>query len=126
MNRNKPEEDRRVIRCAIYTRTSTEERLDLGFNTLDAQREAAQAYITSQKSEGWVCLSKRYDDEGFSGGNLDRPAVNELMKDIEAGEIDCVVVSRADRLSRSPSDLAQIMRTFDACGVSFVSVTEAK
>ncbi|XZE35686.1 recombinase family protein [Pirellulaceae bacterium SH501] len=124
MNRKKPEEDRRVIRCAIYTRKSTEERLDLEFNSLDAQRDAAQAYIASQKSEGWVCLPKRYDDGGFSGGNLDRPAYNELMKDIEAGEIDCVVVYKVDRLSRSLFDFAHSMRVFEACGVSFVSVTQ--
>lgn len=74
MNRNKPEENRSRIRCAIYTRKSTEERLDLEFNSLDAQREAAESFIASQKSEGWICLPKRYDDAGFSGGNLDRPA----------------------------------------------------
>lgn len=85
-----------------------------------------QAYITSHKSEGWVCSPRRYDDGGSSGSDLDRPAVSELMKDIEAGEIDCVVVHRTDRLSRSQSDLAYILRTFEACGVSFVSVTEAK
>ncbi len=113
-----------TIRCAIYTRKSTEERLDLEFNSLDAQREAAESFIASQKSEGWVCLPKHYNDGGFSGGNLDRPAYNELMKDIEAGEIDCVIVYKVDRLSRSLFDFAQTMRNFDANGVSFVSVTQ--
>ncbi|AMV35275.1 hypothetical protein VN12_24700 [Pirellula sp. SH-Sr6A] len=126
MNRKKPEQDRRVIRCAIYTRKSTEERLDLELNSFDAQRDAAEAFIESQKSEGWVCLPNRYDDGGFSGSNLDRPAYNELMKDIEAGEIDCLVVYQVDRLSRSPSDLAHIMSVFEACGITFVSVTESK
>jgi site-specific DNA recombinase len=124
MNRKNPEDDRSRIRCAIYTRKSTEERLDLEFNSLDAQREAAESFIASQKSEGWVCLPKRYDDGGFSGGNLDRPAYNELMKDIEAGEIDCVIVYKVDRLSRSLFDFTQTMRNFDASGVSFVSVTQ--
>ena len=124
MNRKKPEEDRSRIRCAIYNRKSTEERLDLEFNSLDAQREAAESFIASQKSESWVCLPKRYDDGGFSGGNLDRPAYNELMKDIEAGEVDCVIVYKVDRLSRSLFDFAQTMRNFDANGVSFVSVTQ--
>jgi site-specific DNA recombinase len=124
MNRNKTEENRSRIRCAIYTRKSTEERLDLEFNSLDAQREAAESFIASQKSEGWICLPKRYDDAGFSGGNLDRPAYNELMKDIEAREIDCVIVYKADRLSRSLFDFAQTMKAFDASGVSFVSVTQ--
>ena len=114
MNRKKPEEDRSRIRCAIYTRKSTEERLDLEFNSLDAQRDAAESFIASQKSEGWVCLPKRYDDGGFSGGNLDRPAYNELMKDIEAGEVDCVIVYKVDRLSRSLFDFAQTMKAFDA------------
>lgn len=124
MNRKNPEEDRSRIRCAIYTRKSTEERLDLEFNSLDAQRDAAESFIASQKSEGWVCLPKRYDDGGFSGGNLDRPAYNELMKDIEAGEVDCVIVYKVDRLSRSLFDFAQTMKAFDASGVSFVSVTQ--
>ncbi len=124
MNHKKPEEHQSCVRCAIYTRKSTEERLDLEFNSLDAQRDAAESFIASQKSEGWVCLPKRYDDGGFSGGNLDRPAYNELMKDIEAGEIDCVIVYKVDRLSRSLFDFAQTMRNFDASGVSFVSVTQ--
>lgn len=112
------------IRCAIYTRKSTDERLDLELNSLDSQRDAAEAFIASQKSEGWVCLPKRYDDGGFSGGTLERPALGELMRDIEAGDIDCVVVYKVDRLSRSLFDFAQTTSTFDRYGVSFVSVTQ--
>ena len=112
------------IRCAIYTRKSTEERLDLEFNSLDSQRAAAEAFIASQKSEGWVCLPKKYDDGGFSGGDLDRPALNELLKDIAAGEVDCVVVYKVDRLSRSLFDFAKVMEKFDEFGASFVSVTQ--
>ena len=112
------------IRCAIYTRKSTEERLDQEFNSLDAQREASEAFIASQKAEGWVCLPKLYDDGGFSGGNLERPALKQLMDDIAAGEIDCVVVYKVDRLSRSLLDFARAMEIFDAHGVSFVSVTQ--
>jgi len=97
----------KVIRCAIYTRKSTEEGLQQAFNTLDAQRESAEAYIASQKSEGWVCLPDRYDDGGFTGGNLDRPAVQRLMKDIEAGKVDCVIVYKVDRLSRSLMDFSR-------------------
>lgn len=93
-------------------------------NSLNSQRGAAEAFIASQKSEGWVCLPKLYDDGGFTGGNLDRPAFKRLMHDIEAGEIDCVVVYKVDRLSRSLLDFAKAMETFDANGVSFVSVTQ--
>jgi site-specific DNA recombinase len=113
-----------AIRCAIYTRKSTEEGLQQAFNTLDAQRDSAEAYIASQKNEGWVCLPDRYDDGGFTGGNLDRPAVQRLMKDIEAGKVDCVVVYKVDRLSRSLMDFARMMATFDDHKVSFVSVTQ--
>jgi len=113
-----------LIRCAIYTRKSTEEGLEQEFNSLDAQREAGEAYIASQKSEGWVCLPDRYDDGGFTGGNMDRPALKRLLADIEAGRIDCVVVYKVDRLSRSLLDFARIMETFEKHGVSFVSVTQ--
>ncbi len=112
------------IRCAIYTRKSSEEGLELEFNSLDAQREAAESYIASQRNEGWVCLPDRYDDGGFSGGSMERPALEQLLKDIEAGKIDCVVVYKVDRLSRSLMDFARIMETFDRKGVSFVSVTQ--
>lgn len=112
------------IRCAVYTRKSSEEGLELEFNSLDAQREAAEAYIASQRNEGWVCLPDRYDDGGFSGGSMERPALEQLLKDIEAGKVDCVVVYKVDRLSRSLMDFARIMQTFDRKGVSFVSVTQ--
>lgn len=113
-----------LVRCAIYTRKSTDEGLDQDFNSLDAQRESAEAYILSHKHEGWVCLPERYDDGGFTGGNMERPALKRLLADIEAGEIDCVVVYKVDRLSRSLLDFARIMETFEKHGVSFVSVTQ--
>ena len=112
------------IRCAIYTRKSTEEGLDLDFNSLDAQRASAEAFIASQQHEGWVCLPDLYDDGGFSGGNMERPALNRLLADIAAGKVDCVVVYKVDRLSRSLLDFSRIMETFDKNGVSFVSVTQ--
>lgn len=113
-----------AVRCAVYTRKSTEEGLEQEFNTLDAQREAGGAYIASQKSEGWVCLPDQYDDGGFSGGNMDRPALARLLADIEAGKVDCVVVYKVDRLSRSLLDFAKIMEVFDKRKVAFVSVTQ--
>ncbi|MCC7409672.1 MAG: recombinase family protein [Phycisphaeraceae bacterium] len=116
--------ERQQVRCAIYTRKSTEEGLQQEFNSLDAQRESAEAYIAAQKHEGWTCLPDRYDDGGFTGGNMDRPAVQRLMKDIAAGKVDCVVVYKVDRLSRSLMDFARIMETFDNHHVSFVSVTQ--
>lgn len=112
------------VRCAIYTRKSTEEGLDLEFNSLDAQRESAEAYVASQKNEGWAFLPDRYDDGGFTGGNIERPALKRLMADIEAGRVDCVVVYKVDRLSRSLMDFARLMELFDRKGVSFVSVTQ--
>ena len=116
--------EKKVVRCAIYTRKSTEEGLQQEFNSLDAQRESGEAYITAQKHEGWVCLPDRYDDGGFTGGNLDRPAVQRMMSDIKAGKIDCVVVYKVDRLSRSLMDFARMMETFEEHHVSFVSVTQ--
>jgi site-specific DNA recombinase len=113
-----------TIRCAIYTRKSTEEGLAQEFNSLDAQREAGEAYIASQRHEGWTVISDAYDDGGFSGANMDRPGIRRLLGDIEAGKIDCVVVYKVDRLSRSLLDFARIMETFDKRGVSFVSVTQ--
>src|SRR3954454_23978663 len=95
---------RAVLRCAIYTRKSTEEGLEQEFNSLDAQRDAGEAYITSQKHDGWLCLPGSYDDGGFTGGNMDRPALRRLLDDIRQGLIDCVVVQRVDRLSRSLLD----------------------
>ena len=111
-------------RCAIYTRKSCEEGLELEFNSLHAQRESAEAFIASQQHEGWECLPEQYDDGGFSGGSLDRPALNRLLEDIKSGKIDCVVVYKVDRLSRSLLDFSRIMETFDKYGVSFVSVTQ--
>ena len=116
--------DSRRLRCAVYTRKSTEENLDAEFNSLDAQREAAEAYIASQRNEGWVLSPARYDDGGFSRGNLDRPGLRRLLADIEAGRIDCVVVYKVDRLSRSLLDFARIIESFERNGVSFVSVTQ--
>ncbi len=115
---------RLTLRCAIYTRKSTLEGLDQEFNTLDAQRESGENYIASQKQEGWTCLPARYDDGGFTGGNMQRPALKRLLEDIEAGKIDCVVVYKVDRLSRSLLDFARIMEVFEQHQVSFVSVTQ--
>src|ERR1700691_1306151 len=112
------------FRCAIYTRKSTEEGLDQEFNSLDAQREAAEAFIFSQRSGGLAALTERYDDGGFSGGNVDRPALERLLADIRAGAIDCVVVYKVDRLSRSLIDFSRIVEIFDKHNVSFVSVTQ--
>ena len=112
------------LRCAIYTRKSTDEGLDQEFNSLDAQREAAEAFILSQRGEGLVALPERYDDGGFSGGNLDRPALERLLADIRGGAIDCVVVYKVDRLSRSLIDFARIIEVFEKHNVSFVSVTQ--
>jgi site-specific DNA recombinase len=114
----------RLMRCAIYTRKSTEEGLEQEFNSLDAQREAGEAYVRSLQHEGWTCLPDRYDDGGFTGGNMERPALQRLMADIEAGRVDCVVVYKVDRLSRSLLDFARMMQTFDEHQVSFVSVTQ--
>ncbi len=113
-----------TVRCAIYTRKSTEEGLEQEFNTLDAQRESGEAYIASQKNEGWECLAERYDDGGFSGGNLERPALKRLLADVAAGKVDCIVVYKVDRLSRSLLDFAKIMEVFDQQKVAFVSVTQ--
>ena len=113
-----------TTRCAIYTRKSTDEGLDQAFNSLDAQRESAEAYIASQKHEGWVCLPDRYDDGGFTGGNMDRPALKRLMADIEAGRVDTVVVYKVDRLSRSLTDFSKIVEVFERHCVAFVSVTQ--
>ena len=116
--------DRPTMNCAIYTRKSTEEGLEQAFNTLDAQREAAEAYINSQRHEGWVALPQRYDDGGFTGANMDRPALRRLLDDVEAGLVQCVVVYKVDRLTRSLLDFARIMETLDTRGVTFVSVTQ--
>ena len=111
-------------RCAVYTRKSCEEGLDMEFNSLDAQRESCEAYIASQKAEGWVLVPDRYDDGGFSGGTLERPALTRLLADIEAGRIDIVVVYKIDRLSRSLMDFARLVEVFERKDVTFVSVTQ--
>ena len=112
------------VRCAIYTRKSTEEGLDQEFSSLDAQRESGRAYIKSQASLGWTYLSTRYDDGGFTGGNMERPALARLLADIQAGLVDCVVVYKVDRLSRSLLDFARMMATFEKHQVAVVSVTQ--
>jgi site-specific DNA recombinase len=113
-----------LVRCAVYTRKSTEEGLEQEFNSLDAQREAAHAFVRSQAGEGWAVVPDRYDDGGFTGGHMDRPALRRLLADIEAGKVDCVVVYKVDRLSRSLLDFARMMQTFEQQRVSFVSVTQ--
>jgi site-specific DNA recombinase len=115
---------RRTLRCAIYTRKSTEEGLEQTFNTLDAQRDAAEAFIRSQREEGWVVLADKYDDGGFTGANMDRPALKKLLQDVGDGLVDCVMVYKVDRLTRSLLDFARIMDVLDKHGVNFVSVTQ--
>ncbi|XGA08607.1 MAG: recombinase family protein [Wolbachia endosymbiont of Xenopsylla cheopis] len=113
------------IKCAIYTRKSCEEGLEQAFNSLDAQRLAGESYVTSQQHEGWILVDKKYDDGGYSGGTLERPALQELFKDIENAKIDCIVVYKIDRLSRSLLDFAKIVDLFDKHKVTFVSVTQS-
>ena len=115
----------RKLRCAVYTRKSTEEGLDKEFNSLQAQREACEAYIASQRSEGWALVRDPYDDGGFSGGTLERPALKQLLADIEEGLVDVVVVYKIDRLSRSLMDFSKLVEVFDRAGVTFVSVTQS-
>jgi DNA invertase Pin-like site-specific DNA recombinase len=115
----------KVVRCAIYTRKSSDEGLDQEFNSLNAQRESCEAYILSQKAEGWSALRDQYDDGGYSGGTLERPALQRLLKDIEAGRVDVVVVYKIDRLSRSLMDFAKLVDVFDRKGVTFVSITQS-
>lgn len=112
------------MRCAIYTRKSTEHGLELEFNSLDAQREACEAYIKSQAHEGWQAVSQRYDDPAFSGGSLERPALQQLLTDIDAGRVNVIVVYKIDRLTRSLADFAKLVEIFDKKGVSFVAVTQ--
>jgi len=118
-------EAKKRIYCAIYTRKSTSEGLDQEFTSLDAQRESAENYINSQKHEGWVALQRQYDDGGFTGANTDRPALQKLLSDIKAGGINCVIVYKVDRLSRSLMDFVQLLEFFDKNNVTFVSVTQA-
>jgi site-specific DNA recombinase len=116
--------DRTTVRCAIYTRKSTEEGLGQDFNSLDAQRDSGEAYIRSQTSEGWTLLPEQYDDGGYTGANMERPAMRRLLADVESKKVDCVVVYKVDRLSRSIRDFAKIMETLDKHGATFVSVTQ--
>src|SRR6202051_4502718 len=116
---------RAKVRCAVYTRKSSEEGLEQEFNSLDARREPCEAYVTSQKHEGWTALATLYDDGAYSGGSMDRPALQRLLDDIRVRKIDVVVVYKVDRLTRSLADFAKIVEVFDAQGVSFVSVTQA-
>ncbi len=126
MSRRAAEPQRRdKIRCAIYTRKSTEEGLDQEFNSLDAQREACAAYIMSQRHEGWTLVPDHYDDGGFTGGNMDRPGLKKLLADVEAGKVDVIVVYKVDRLTRALSDFAKIVDVLDEAGASFVSITQA-
>ena len=119
-----PADSTKVLRCAIYTRKSTEHGLDQEFNSLDAQREACEAYIKSQALQGWKVLPQHYDDPAYSGGDLDRPALKRLLRDVEAGRIEVVVVYKIDRLTRSLVDFAKLVETFDARSISFVAVTQ--
>ncbi|MDD1522261.1 MULTISPECIES: recombinase family protein [Bradyrhizobium] len=115
----------RKLRCAVYTRKSSEEGLDMEFNSLEAQREACEAYVASHKQEGWLLVPDQYDDGGFSGGTLERPALKRLLADIEAGKVDVVVVYKIDRLSRSLMDFSKLVEAFDRRTVTFVSVTQS-
>src|ERR1700712_2309062 len=115
----------RKLRCAVYTRKSSEEGLEQEFNSLDAQREACEAYITSQKAEGWLLVQDRYDDGGISGATLERPALKRLLADIEAKRIDVVVVYKIDRLSRALMDFSRLVEVFDRNNVTFVSITQS-
>ena len=112
------------VRCAVYTRKSSEEGLEQEFNSLQAQREACEAFIISQRHEGWVCLRTAYDDGGFSGATLDRPALQRLLADIAAGRVDTIIVYKIDRLTRSLADFSKIVEILDARGASFVSLTQ--
>ena len=116
--------ENKVVRCAIYTRKSTQEGLDQDFTTLDAQRESGESYIASQKSQGWIALPEQYDDGGFSGASIERPALKRLLKDIANGKVDCVMVYKVDRLSRSLLDFTRLLEIFDQNNVTFVSVTQ--
>src|SRR5438874_5945191 len=119
-----PANERKILRCAVYTRKSSEHGLEQDFNSLDAQREAAEAYIMSQAHEGWRLVKGRYDDGGLSGGTLERPALQSLLNDIRAHKVDIVVVYKVDRLTRSLADFAKLVELFEAHGVSFVAVTQ--
>ena len=116
--------EKKTFRCAVYTRKSSEEGLEQDFNSLEAQREACEAYVRSQEHEGWKLLADRFDDGGFSGGNMERPALHQLIELVKAGRIDIIVVYKIDRLTRSLTDFAKLAEVLDKHGVSFVSVTQ--
>ncbi|WP_267389248.1 recombinase family protein [Sphingomonas sp. GC_Shp_3] len=118
-------DEKKVVRCAVYTRKSTDEGLEQEFNSLDAQREAGSAYILSQRHEGWIEVLDRYDDGGYSGGNMERPGLKRLLADIAAGKVDTIVVYKVDRLTRALTDFARIVEVLDTKGASFVSVTQS-
>jgi DNA invertase Pin-like site-specific DNA recombinase len=120
-----PERRKTRLRCAIYTRVSSDAGLEQDFNSLDNQREAAEAYVKSQAHEGWILIRDRFDDGGFSGGSMDRPALQKLLEEVREGRIDVVVVYKVDRLTRSLTDFAKLVDVLDARSVSFVSVTQA-
>src|SRR5439155_24563119 len=115
---------KKPVRCAIYTRVSTDQGLEQDFNSLDAQYDASQAYIRSQAHAGWTLLRAKYDDGGFSGGDTDRPALQQLLENVRAGRVDVIVVYKVDRLTRSLADFAKLVELFDKYNVSFVSVTQ--
>src|SRR5258708_28420894 len=119
------ERGKTTLRCAIYTRVSTEHGLEQEFNSLDNQREASEAYIKSQAHEGWKLIGDRYDDGGFSGGSMERPALQKLIEDVRQGRTDIIVVYKVDRLTRSRAAFAKLVELFDEHDVSFVSVTQA-
>ena len=119
------ERGKTTLRCAVYTRVSTEHGLEQEFNSLDNQREASEAYVKSQAHEGWKLIRTRYDDGGYSGGSMDRPALRKLLDDVRARRVDVIVVYKVDRLTRSLADFAKLVELFDAHQVSFVSVTQA-
>jgi DNA invertase Pin-like site-specific DNA recombinase len=117
--------DSKLVRCAVYCRKSTDEGLDQAFNSLDAQYEACASYVMSQRHEGWVLNEERYDDGGYSGGTMERPALKRLLDDVRAGLVDVVVLYKIDRLTRALSDFARIVDVLDAAGASFVSITQS-
>ena len=124
MRKRDPPQSGAIVRCAIYTRKSSDEGLEQEFNSLDAHREACEAYITSQRHAGWVAVPDMYDDGGLSGGTIERPALQRLLTDIKAGKVQIVVVYKVDRLTRSLADFAKIVDVLDAHDASFVSVTQ--
>jgi site-specific DNA recombinase len=115
----------KIMRCAVYTRKSTEDGLEQEFNSLDAQYEACAAYAASQRHEGWTLVKDRYDDGGFSGGNMDRPSLKRLLADVEAGKVNVILLYKIDRLTRSLTDFAKIVEVLDRAGASFVSITQS-